>query len=310
MLGEPQEAQLTIPGMDSKRVWLNWQVSHADTGNDPQVACSPIEELAALLMAPKPEELCVPCCLGYCVRKIDGLTTPGLVFEYPTLPGAQSRLCSLLQVMHETSKPSLTHRVVLAQKLVQCLLYLHSVNWLHKGIRSENIFLSPSSTGGYDLRQPILTGFDHSRRAWFNQGTNEVPRIGSMEVYSHPDAQSQGPKTAFRKTFDIYSLGLVLLEIGVWRPISTIMGFTIKSNVEPNDTAKVQQRLLEDEPTILDVLKAEAGEWYTEAVRFCVAARDSFNISPMDQETSTATAIMIQREYNDKVVKALRRIQV
>lgn len=43
-------------------------------------------------------------------------------------------LTSLLQLLQDTelSKPSITNRVDLAKALANCMLYLHSLNWLHK----------------------------------------------------------------------------------------------------------------------------------------------------------------------------------
>lgn len=295
----------------SRTVWISWQIHDAPEEEiDGATVRSPIEELAALLAAPKPDEFCVPLCLGYCNLALDEDQQLGLVFESPSHSDPRKPPVSLLTALKTIPKPSLTRRVALAHKISQCLMYLHSVNWLHKGLRSEKILFFPSSDAEDDLVAPYLTGFGFSRRARFNEATSYVPRVGSMEVYRHPDIQMNGPRLYYRKTFDIYSLGIILIEIAHWRPIASIVA--IEDSIErfPSATSDIRQRWLELEPLLHNTLRAEIGERYAGAVRTCIAGRDSFGIAKSDLETSTSTSMVIQQGFNAKVVKSLHEIVV
>ena len=277
-----------------KRVWINRQRQQSPRMTEIDVeeaGLSTIQELTSLLMASKPDEFCVPPCLGYCNLEEDQETQSlGLIFENPVGINSEFRAITLLQAIQQHPKPSLTQRIALAHKIAQCLLYLHAVNWLHKGLRSENILVFPSTDGEYDYASPYLTGFSHSRRARFNEATTDVPRVGSMEVYRHPDIQMNGPVLYYRKSFDIYSAGIVLIEIAHWRPLASVMGIEESINVSPKATSDVQERLLSLEPSLLRDLQAEVGNKYASAVRTCIAARDSFGVPRVDLETSITPA--------------------
>ncbi|ERF69458.1 hypothetical protein EPUS_07273 [Endocarpon pusillum Z07020] len=211
----------TPDGDSEQQVWINWE-DRDIPGNDPAPkSLSSLEELTILFMAPKPDEFCTPTCQGYSILQQAELPPrPALIFKNPPGFDPQVQPVSLFHAFTTHPKPSLVHRVALAHKLAQSLLYLHAVNWLHKALRSSNILFCPSSdAAALDVCAPYITGFDNSRRSRFNEATSEAPRVGRMEVYRHPETQLEGPMLPYRKTFDIYSLGLVMAEIALWRPL-------------------------------------------------------------------------------------------
>lgn len=262
-------------------------------------------------MAPKPDEFCIPACVGYGIfQHGEEKARPALVFQNPVGVDPQVQPVSLLNALQNRTKPTLTHRVALAHKVAQCLLYLHAVNWLHKALRSSNILFFPPPDTEVDVRSPYVTGFDNSRRSRFDEVTTQVPRIGRMEVYRHPDTQLDGPTLPYRKTFDIYSLGLVLAEIALWEPIVSIMGIQETMDRSRKATSGVQERWLASEPRLLDSLRAEVGEKYAGAVETCLQGRDAFAIERRDTETSADTGMIIQRGFNAKVVRPLAEIVV
>ena len=293
--GHPR-AIYTIEGNKQKAVWINWQVRPDKRDATMAESLSPVEQLTILLMASKPDEFCIPTCLGYTSLHMEGKERQSaLVFENPA--GIDP-------------KPSLTHRVILAQKIAQCLLYLHAVNWLHKALRSSNILLFPQDNAVLDVRSPYITGFDNSRRSIFDESTTEVSRDGNLQVYRHPDTQPEGPRLPYRKTFDIYSLGLILMEIAFWKPMVSIMGIEATVDRYPTSTLSIQQRLLSSEPEFLQSLRAEVGDRYAEAVETCLKGRDAFGVERKDTETSANTGIVIQREFNARVVMSLPKIVI
>ncbi|KIW35515.1 uncharacterized protein PV07_02206 [Cladophialophora immunda] len=291
-------------------VWIHWQDVDIPTEGSMRPAAL-MDELTILLNAQKPDEFCIPPCLGWSpLREGGAQPLPAFVFENP--PGVDSKAIpvSLLHAMKHSPKPSLTHRVTLAYKIAQCLLYFHVVNWLHKALRASNIIMFSSSDNDLDIRSPYLIGFNNSRRSQFGEATSEVPRDGHMEVYRHPDTQLDGPMLPFRKTFDIYSLGLILVEIAFWKPIVAVMEIEEIVNKSPRATRDIQERWVHTELRLLASLRAEVGAKYSSAVEVCLKGRDAFGIDRRDTETSSTTAMVIQRTFNAQVVRVLAEIAV
>ena len=120
-------------------------------------------------------------------------------------------------------RPSLNDRFHLAALLAETVLGTHKVGWVHKSIMSSNVIFFQSSTGSKAeaIKNPYLIGFSHSRPNDPQEFT-ETPNEDFEEViYRHP-AYASG-KESFRLTYDDYSLGLVLLEIGLWRGLKGIV---------------------------------------------------------------------------------------
>lgn len=308
--GENPRATYKTDGQTEREVWINWQ-DGIPANNNTSAPSTPIAELAVLLMAPKPDEFCIPPCIGYCeVQQAGSQPRRALIFENPIGVDPQIKPVSLAHAIEHHAKPCLADRIALAHKIAQCLLYLHAANWLHKALRSTNILFFQAPNLDLDVRNPYVTGFDNSRRSRFNEATGEVPHIGRMEVYRHPDTQSSGAILPYRKTFDIYSLGLVLVEIALWRPIVSIMGIDETVDRSPRATVDIQKRWLVSEPRLFKCVRGEVGNRYTNAVETCLKGRDAFAIDRRDIETSAATGLTIQREFNSRIVRILAEIVV
>jgi serine/threonine protein kinase len=120
-------------------------------------------------------------------------------------------------------RPSLNDRFELAARLAETVLGIHKVGWLHKSIMSSNVLFFQSSTRpkAETMNDPYLIGFYHSRPDDPQEFT-ETPNEDFYEViYRHP-AYATGEKR-FRLSYDDHSLGLILLEIGLWRPLKDIV---------------------------------------------------------------------------------------
>lgn len=130
--------------------------------------------------------------------------------------------------------PDLDARVRLARTLAVALWSLHSLDWLHKSLCANNILFFPSAasaaatkpTAGAavvpDIAAPFLVGFDAARPD-LDTDMSVAPRNPSiLDLHRHPTSVRRGlsPKP-YCKAYDIYSLGLVLLEIGLWKVLQT-----------------------------------------------------------------------------------------
>ena len=127
-------------------------------------------------------------------------------------------------VAKETNRPALEDRFLLARRLAASLSRLHKVKWLHKNISAFSIIFSLPQrylvTQG--IPPPYLIGFNHSRpddlKSW-----SKMPKY-RVEVtdYCHPEYLKQIKRVRYHPRFDWYSLGLVLLEIGIWRTLGSM----------------------------------------------------------------------------------------
>lgn len=193
-------------------VWIEWKeydCSPGATSPSPLIV-DRVQKLAALLHhEPKPEAFRVPQCLGYFDNLKSEPTSPssdseedeppeariGIVFRKPH--SIETSPISLIQLFSSYPKPRITDRIKLAHALSNCLLYLHSVNWLHKGFRSHNIVFFPGTSNGGERQivnwdQVYLSGFDFARPARKDE-TTEIPGDGEEHnMYRHPSTQNIG----------------------------------------------------------------------------------------------------------------------
>lgn len=211
-----------------KNVWVEWKTYQRDDAIETPTSLiyqiSPkvkqdAERLVGLLRAKeKPAEFCVPDCAGY----FDDAENDrfGFVYEVRDKVLSTFQPRSLLELLRGSPAP-LQARVALAQRLTTCLLYLHATNWLHKALRSASILFF-SETNNLNLSSPYISSFEYSR-----PDKNDATFVGAPEktewaIYCHPEYLGRpGP---FRKSYDIYSLGIILLEIAYWKPAAEIFG--------------------------------------------------------------------------------------
>ena len=215
-------ASLTIEKKTTP-VWIEWKEYELKDQKIPTETEKRTKALAELLTIQKPEDFCTPKCLGYFDgRDFDQGERYGWVFEMPPESTNDTVPKSLLEILESDAKlPALSDRITLASKLVTCLLYLHTVNWLHKGIRSDNVIFVPTGKD-IDFTEPKLSGFEYSRPVDSATTLRELEL--KWDIYRWPGIQRELPRKAnSRKTYDIYSLELVLLEIALWKPLHKIL---------------------------------------------------------------------------------------
>ena len=129
-----------------------------------------------------------------------------------------------------------------------------------RNIRPSSIFFFPSQSKNglgpaegnpppIDYGKPIFVGFGHARvddivtdpgNYYGDEDEPKSRRPGdiTLDLYQHPDKRSN-PELRYSRAFDIYSLGCVLLEIGLWKPLSSL----IKSDQDIKEsTQEIRQR--------------------------------------------------------------------
>jgi hypothetical protein len=177
-----------------------------------------LDNLARLLNEEKekPEELLTLHCIGYIDRVEEAQY--GFVFAKPG--AVEDKVISLDQLLDKPTAPTLPtleQRYQIAYSLALTLAILHTCEWLHKSIRSSNV-LFVSSGGQVQWARPYLVGFEYSRPDKPDQSSEKPQQSAKFNLYRHPLSQGS-PKESYKKAFDVYSFGTILLEIGLWRPI-------------------------------------------------------------------------------------------
>ncbi|KAI1929078.1 hypothetical protein LOZ65_001832 [Ophidiomyces ophidiicola] len=176
----------------------------------------------------------------------------------------------------DTPVPHLETRFRLAYNLILAVLHLRSQNLVHGNINSNNILIFPgmevSNNGTVDnfpadFRHPYLS----SLMQFDNENNNIPPEPLSLGMYRHPDdRQILSDPSAW--AYDLYSLGLVLLEIGLWTPISRLWKMKY-------DKIIFKTRI---ENVYIKKLAAKCGSAYLQAVQLCLDAPNfHLSTSPM-----------------------------
>ena len=107
----------------------------------------------------------------------------------------------------------LDDRIELAKTLARSVLSLHTYRFVHKNIRPETIVVFQDDRTSSSV--PFLIGFESfrpvdSKSYFFSDSCWE------KNLYRHPKRQGTYPEDEYKMQHDVYSIGVCLLEIGIW----------------------------------------------------------------------------------------------
>ncbi|KAI0141794.1 prion-inhibition and propagation-domain-containing protein [Xylariaceae sp. FL1272] len=242
-------ATLRSPAVGFTSVWVEWTVINQGDASDEYVRR--IKSLGSLLEATGDVTLSIPVCYGifddlkYETER--GSKKLGYVFGAPRHGSSQSTklptckyegnfrdyppssLSELIRDYPKTPIPVLGDRFALAFTLATAFSRFHCAGWLHKGFHSGNImFLSRDTNTGniISITDPFITGFQYSRPTTAHSLSRGPLENRELEHYYHPSADS-----GFSRRTDLYSLGVVLCEIGRWELVSDKVSERTKSKI-------------------------------------------------------------------------------
>ncbi|KAL8724265.1 MAG: hypothetical protein Q9181_006905 [Wetmoreana brouardii] len=256
---------------DGKCVFVEWKTLSVHARHK---IMTRVKDLALLLGAPKHPSFRSLRCKGL-VRDTDDSKT-AFVFEIPEIYGFQPP--RPLRTMFGSISPSVTERLQLALRITESVRQFHTGGWLHKNLRSENILLftsgNTSMSAEFPLMNPVLAGFAFSRLDSPSAISEQPSADPQRDIYRHPEAMGE-PSTSFTVAKDIYALGTVLLEIGEWRSLKSLVEKLVdvgKADVALIQLAKVKPFLLDDGPKGgLRTLKFRMGDVYTSVTRMMLS---------------------------------------
>ncbi|KAL8925638.1 MAG: hypothetical protein Q9172_002142 [Xanthocarpia lactea] len=237
----------------------------------------------------------------------------GLVFE---LNISASKLAPLTPVIRPLStlfaaarKPSLNERRDIALALAETILQLHTSGWLHKAIRSDNVLYIDSGDSKWESGSatgPFLAGYEYARPT--TAYTEAMPAVQEQEMYRHPKGQGL-TRANFRRSFDLFALGCVLLEIGLWtglsdvlqqvslredhlsrrlQPLAVSSGKVDWPRLEQAKTQLLQNEDLEERRHLAGIA-FHAGKTFQEAILLCLYADDD---DPLDEDISVQKKVV------------------
>ena len=305
--------------IDAVDVFIEWKtystVLDKDTNRDvPSVSSlDRANGLVALLQSSNLKAFRTPQCEGFFDLR-DGENTadrpplfgvmykspsPDFLFQVPTT--LESRLRS-------EAKPPLGARMRLAHAISDSVLYLNTVRWFHKSLRSDAVIFFPESADNVDITKPYLSGFEYARPSSAGR-TTHVSQPPANNLYVHPGYQ-QSTSPGYTRTYDVYSLGIVLLEIAYWDSIKSILSAEFQDReIGPNalEARAVRSILLGETPSkgaYLADVKGIAGERYHKAVQGCIRGF----IEPTENEKDITVSMKLQDSFVRDVVDNLRAL--
>lgn len=166
----------------------------------------------------------IPRLIGY--RHAPFRNSYELVFELPPDCESPRSLYDLLLDRNTSVVPSLTSRLSVCYQLAKAVLFTHYLGIVHKNIRPQNLLLLPPKQNtsiegticSRHLGTLFLTHWEMSRNA--DDTSTQLRGAGHWQqgIYQHPTRQGARAEEAYVMNHDIYSLGVCMLEILLWRP--------------------------------------------------------------------------------------------
>ena len=219
----------------------------------------------------------------------------GFVYEIPLTGPLNSNshfttsspatLLSFLQHSGNTDTenlPSLEDRFRLALNLVTNLLHTHAKGVTHRHINSNNVIFVENGPWSEDqkpwkegvIRKPYLVSWDQCAE----DTANVSEEMHVSRLYRHPESKV-GARSSFKPGYDLYSLGLVLLEVGLWMPLHKLW--------KTKYTLPVFRKKLQS--TYAHKLAGKCGSAYMGVVEYCLRA--------VDMDNATLTSHRMSQDY-------------
>ncbi|KAF7556211.1 hypothetical protein G7Z17_g1601 [Cylindrodendrum hubeiense] len=215
--------------------------------------------------------------------------TSGMAFLF-RVPEGYTAIRSVRQLLLSgQAHDSLSDRLEMAKKLVNAVYYVHLYGFVHKNIRPETILSLSETEDGRLSRMACLVGFQVIRNA--DGRTYPMTDIKwETNLYRHPLRQGNNVDY-YVMQHDIYSLGVCLLEIGLWE---SLVAYDPDGAAQPSTALSLAEDMSQlNNPDILKehlvtlsrskMLRAKMGTKYSEVVETCLTCLDEDNLDFGDE---------------------------
>ncbi|KAH7161774.1 hypothetical protein EDB81DRAFT_925477 [Dactylonectria macrodidyma] len=289
--------QLTTP------VMLEWKMASEDASESDLLQRA--FDVASFLSAPSKEKTHLQRCMGYFTRPGE---TRRVALVYQVGSGKHRALSETIEA-GDMDHISLGTRHRLALELAESVFYLHLTGWLHKSIRSDNLLISTHNSDKNTVAPSLgpqlsltLVGFNTSRLDQQGEASEKIEQGNVANLYQHPDYQGGSWMTPYLRSYDIYSLGVCLLEIGLWQPIREIGGYKPNKHSATSFSNKLKKE------SVMGSLDFTVGTPYRRAVEWCL--KGQFEVGEDGQVFATKPSEGQMLEFSDRVVSELAKCSV
>ncbi|KAL8903423.1 MAG: hypothetical protein Q9207_003944 [Kuettlingeria erythrocarpa] len=252
-----------------ERIIVDWRLCRDDTWRrqNPKAFRQRSENLTSVLNSDlRALDVAVLHCIGY----LDQSTTAtGYAFKIPPEANPGSKFITLHQLltnpaMKSSDVPDLGDRFELAKVLATTVFEILNIGWLHKNIREL--------LDDWNLSKPYLVGFDISRPNQPGEMSEKPLADPDDDIYRHPNYRAEN-SLPFLPSFDMYSLGIMLFEIGIWRNVGhhgARRGSRPNLETHKSDPNFVEKVVAGKDGPVMD-LKRHMGAKYRDAVTACLS---------------------------------------
>lgn len=282
-----------------------------------------IENLARKLQQIDPEIFGLLQCYGLLKRRdptTNRLTTIEVVYRAPPSHGTPNTLRHHLLKQEPTSLSTIMR---IAKQMVRSVSYTHTCDFVHKNIRPENILIFSSDDSSFGPSS--LLGFTQFRNAHFQ--TNLCgDSAWNRNLYRHPQRQGTFVQERYVMQHDIYSLGVCLLELGLWRSFvwypahdsnaAPVPGVALGLSISDKDFEAVHSPTpLRIKEHLVAVAKKElpprVGDAYTDIVLACLTCLDPSNVAfGFDEELRDEDGIVIGVRFVENILGRINEISI
>ncbi|CVL07663.1 uncharacterized protein FMAN_14540 [Fusarium mangiferae] len=268
----------------------------------PYFALRDARELASRLRDSDPSTFGTLKCKGV----VQVTKAPLLKFVF-SVPEGYTRVRSCRELLLSGIVPdSLTTRLNIARQLVTAVYYVHLYEFVHKNITPEKILILECPSKEKECMLVCLAGFQLFRYA--DSPTNSSKAEKRSAVYQHP-TRTGGKTVKYVMHHDIYSLGVCLLEIGLWRSLVEYDGATTSlSPVFPNSRgclSELDSQAIKEQLMLLSrtELRMCMGDIYSTVVETCLTCLDEGNTGFGDpQDFDNGGGVEVGSQYVESIM--------
>lgn len=276
---------------------------------DMSIATTHVRDLARVLSNADPKVFGLLACHG--VVKVVNAQAEGFQFQFVfAIPPGLYAPRTLREILLQGATYPLDQRFQLAKDLARSVAFVHTYGFVHKNIRPDTIVVfqdHPSVLG-----HSFLVGFERFRPAAAGSHLRGDPRW-ETNLYRHPRRQGPLPEDMYNMQHDIYSLGVCLLELGLWSSFVCSNGESIYPGPELVTVGMVVIGEQKDEAFVTkkklvsmasDRLPGLMGPKYTNIVISCLRCLDpeETNLFGTPAELQDQDGIVVGVRYIESVI--------
>jgi len=236
--------------------------------------------------------------------------TFSFVFGFPV--GFERPTSLRARLLDKKPLRSLSHRFMVARDIAKAVSYVHTFGFVHKNIRPETILMADCCAVNRGPGPPsaFLVGYGNVRAEFgktYCRGDNNWER----NLYRHGRRRGERPSEKYIMQHDIYSLGVCLLEVGLWESLILYEGSCGAERPrpssllnEPSDSESMIGRDGIEEPLLhlaRSALPRQMGTSYAEIVEACLTCMEPNNEAFGNPDVQSADGTVIGGRFIQSV---------